>query len=83
MRSADLLTMNILALPRGAQKRQNSPPEAVGNYRRQSQQSRMELGCISSTDDEGRQFSVARAANREIVFDQRQLGRLLRAGPLD
>src|SRR4029077_19769582 len=38
----------ILSLPCGEQKRRIRPSEGLGNYRRQSEQSRMELGlCLS------------------------------------
>src|SRR4029077_10316823 len=38
----------IVSLPCGEQKRRIRPSEGLGNYRRQSEQSRMELGlCLS------------------------------------
>jgi hypothetical protein len=35
--------------------------EVLGNHRRQSQQSRLELGCVSAADSDGRTIWIADA----------------------
>ena len=49
-----------------------NPPrvEVLGNHRRQSQQSRLELGCVSAVDRDGRTIWIAdahRGDNKRFV----------------